>query len=138
MSVIVDTSVWSLALRRGVEKHEKAKEELVALIDEGRVLMVGVVRQELLSGVRAQQQFKKLRDRLRAFPDLQLDHLDHENAAACFNECRAKGVQGSNTDFLLCALALRRDVPIFSEDGDFSHYQKVLGIKLHALRRERR
>ena len=46
-----------------------------------------------------------------------LDHIDYENAAACFNECRANGIQGADTDFLLCVASLRRDLPIFSEDG---------------------
>lgn len=136
MSVIVDTSVWSGALRRRVETDAKARQELAALIDEDRVLMFGAIRQEVLSGVRVAEQFRKLRDRLRAFPDAEVDHLDFENAASCFNECRARGVQGSNTDFLLCAVALRRDLPIFTSDGDFTHYARVLGIKLHEVRSE--
>ncbi|MBK6519836.1 MAG: PIN domain-containing protein [Polyangiaceae bacterium] len=136
MSVIVDTSVWSLALRRRLDKRDKPKQELIALIDEDRVVMLGVIRQELLSGVRSSQQFRTLRDRLRAFPDVEVDHIDYENAASCFNECRAKGVQGSNTDFLLCALALRRDLAIFTTGGDFPHYGRVLGIKLHEVRSE--
>ena len=137
MSVIVDTSVWSLALRRRVEHGEKnERKELAALIDEGRVAMLGAIRQELLSGVRAKEQFRQLRERLRAFVDVRVEHIDYENAAACFNECRAKGVQGSNTDYLLCAVALRRDLAIFTGDDDFAHYQKVLGFKLHEIRAE--
>jgi len=134
--VIVGTSVWLLALRRRLDKRERAKQELTALIGEDRVLMPGVIRQELLSGVRSAQQFRTLRDRLRAFPDVEVDHVDHENAASCFNECRARGVHRSNTDFLLCALALRRDLAIFTTDGDFPHYGKVLGIKLDEVRSE--
>ncbi len=72
--------------------------------------MLGAIRQEILSGIRAAEQFKKLRDSLRAFPDEPLQQDDYEEAASCFNRCRGKGVQGSNTDFLLCAVALRRNV----------------------------
>ena len=136
MNVIVDTTVWSAALRRSAPTAGGTTREVATLINEGRVVMLGAIRQEVLSRVRAKDQFRKLRDRLRGFDDLSLDHIDYENAGACFNECRAKGVQGGNTDFLLCATALRRDMPIFTEDGDFEHYRRILGIKLHAVRRE--
>jgi hypothetical protein len=136
LNVIVDTTAWSAALRRAVAPPGATVQELTSLINEGRVVMVGAIRQELLSGVRAKDQFRKLRDRLRAFQDLALDHVDYENAGACFNECRAKGVQGGDTDFLLCATGLRRDLPIFTEDEDFQHYQRVLGVKLHRVRPE--
>jgi predicted nucleic acid-binding protein len=136
LNVIVDTTAWSVALRRAGAPPGGTVQELTTLINEGRVVMVGAIRQELLSGVRAREQFRKLRDRLRAFEDLPLDHVDYENAGACFNECRAKGVQGGDTDFLLCAAGLRRDLPIFTADGDFQHYQRVLGVKLHRVRAE--
>lgn len=136
MNVIVDTTAWSAALRREAGPPGATARELGALISEGRVELLGAVRQEVLSGVRVREQFRKLRDRLRAFEDLAVSRVDYENAGACFNECRGRGVQGSNTDFLLCALALRRDLPIFTEDRDFPHYQRVLGVKLHVVRPE--
>jgi predicted nucleic acid-binding protein len=88
--------------------------------------------------VTLKEQFRELRDRLRAFEDLELDTIDYENAAACCNECRGKGIQGSNADFLLCAASLRRDLPIFSNDGDFEHYSKAIGVRLHHTRAEAR
>jgi len=94
--------------------------------------MLGAIRQEILSGVNLKEQFRELRNRLRAFEDL--DTVDYENAAACYNECRGKGIQGSNADFLLCAVSLRRDLPNFSDDGDFDHYSKAIGVKLHRSR----
>jgi predicted nucleic acid-binding protein len=136
VNVIVDTTAWSAALRREAGPPSATTEELAALIHEGRVELLGVVRQEVLSGVRAKDHFRKLRDRLRAFEDLRVDRVDYENAGACYNECRGKGVQGSNTDFLLCAVALRRNLPIFTEDGDFLHFERVLGVKLHVVRPE--
>jgi predicted nucleic acid-binding protein len=135
VNVIVDTSVWSLALRRGVPRETPAERELAELIREGRVLMCGPIRQEILSGVRSLDQYKALRDRLRAFPDIALNVHDYEEAATCFNRCRSKGVQGSNTDFLLCAAALRLNVAILTADKDFEHYAKILRFELHRPRR---
>jgi len=134
MNVVVDTSVWSLALRRGAPRGTSVERELAELIGEGRVLMLGVIRQELLSGIRATEQFKKLRDSLRAFPDVALDHEDYEEAATCFNRCRAKGLQGSNADFLICAVALRVNAAVLTTDGDFEGFARVLHVRLHRPR----
>jgi predicted nucleic acid-binding protein len=134
MSVLVDTSVWSLALRRDVPQDKPEVRELRALLLEGRVVMMGPIRQELLSGIRGKAQFKKFRDRLHAFSDLPLSSLDYEDAAVCFNQCRAAGVQGGNTDFLICAVSLRRKTPVFTTDQDFNHYAKILPLKLHEVR----
>jgi predicted nucleic acid-binding protein len=69
VNVIVDTSVWSLALRRAKRMDDAAPRELAELIREGRVVMLGPVRQELLSGIKQKAQFDMLREHLRAFPD---------------------------------------------------------------------
>lgn len=136
MNVVVDTSVWSLALRRGAPRGTASERELAELIREGRVLLVGPVRQEILSGVREPIQFRTLRDRLRAFPDVSLESRDHEEAAVCFNRCRAKGVQGSNTDFLLCAVAMRRAAALLTTDKDFERFARILRLELHEPRPE--
>jgi hypothetical protein len=134
MNVLVDTSVWSLALRRDNPRGTRAEIELVELIREGRVLMLGAIRQELLSGIRTNEQFKKLRDRLRAFSDVPLGEADYEEAAACFNRCRARGLQGSNTDFLMCAVGIRRNAAILTTDDDFKQFARLVHVKLHQPR----
>jgi predicted nucleic acid-binding protein len=96
--------------------------------------MLGPVRQELLSGVRAEQQFESLRVHLRAFLDIPLEAEDYEEAASFFNKCRARGIQGSNTDYLICAAAARRGFGILTTDTDFAHFARVLPIDLHAPR----
>ena len=131
MKVLVDTSVWSLALRRDLPSDGPEVSELIELIKEARVQMIGPVRQELLSGIKSQAQFQKLRKHLRSFPDLELTMRDYEYAAEFFNLCRSKGVQGSNTDFLICAIAARHKTPIFSTDRDFTLFQLHLPITLH-------
>jgi predicted nucleic acid-binding protein len=134
MNVIVDTSVWSLALRRQRASAGAQTRELAELVREGRAAMLGPIRQELLSGVRSEEQFETLRRHLRAFPDVLLEAEDHEEAAAYFNRCRAKGIQGSSTDFLICAAAVRRGFGILTSDADFAHFARVLPIELHRPR----
>ena len=85
MKILVDTSVWSLALRRKSAPHDPSVIELRGLIEELRVQMIGPVRQEILSGIRSKSQFLKLRETLRAFPDLVLSSQDYELAAEFFN-----------------------------------------------------
>lgn len=139
MNVLVDTSVWSLALRRKNESLSTDDGLLVAelseLIREGRARVVGLVRQELLSGIRATEQYEKLRLHLRSFPDEVVDTSDYEEAAKAGNRCRAKGVVVSIVDILLCAVAIKRQWAVFTTDPDFSNYSKVLPLRIHALRR---
>jgi len=133
MKVLVDTPIWSLALRRRSRpENEPMKSELASLVSDGRVAIIGPIRQELLSGIRERAQFDQLREHLRAFTDTELTLDDYEEAASFFNRCRAKGIQGSNTDFLICAIAARAGFPIFTTDADFSHFAKVLPIALYA------
>ncbi len=134
MNIIIDTSVWSLALRRQRTSPSVQTRELAELVREGRAAMLGPVRQELLSGVRTDQQFETLRDHLRAFPDVPLVAEDYEEAASFFNRCRARGIQGSNTDYLICAAAARRGFGILTTDTDFAHFARVLPIELHSPR----
>lgn len=134
MKILVDTSVWSLALRRGQPVDDPIVTELMELIKEVRVQMIGPVRQELLSGIKSHNQFQKLRNSLRAFPDLELTHRDYESTAEFFNLCRGKGIQGSSTDFLLCAIAIRHKIPVFTTDNDFTLFQSWLPLTLHSPR----
>jgi predicted nucleic acid-binding protein len=131
MRVLVDTSVWSLALRRARPSRTPVVAELRALIEEGRVAIIGPIRQELLSGIRDVATFERLRDHLRHFEDERLETADYERAAEHFTACRAAGVQGSNTDFLICAVAERRSLLIFTTDRDFTRFASILPVSLH-------
>ena len=135
MRVLVDTSVWSLALRRKSADLSVGEQSLVQqlrdLIREDRIHLPGVVRQEVLSGIRHPEQFEKIRSFLRPFPDEPLDIEDYEMAAQVNNSCRAKGIAVSGVDALICVIALRKEFPIFTTDSDFKHYARVLGLKLH-------
>jgi predicted nucleic acid-binding protein len=131
MKVLVDTSVWSLALRRGKQSIVAPAQELRQLIQDHRVQMIGPIRQEILSGIRNDSQFNKLRKHLESFPDLPILTNDYVRAAKFFNLCRSKGIQGSNTDFLICAVAVRNKFSIFTTDKDFELFSKHIKIILH-------
>lgn len=132
MKVLVDTAVWSLALRRKSRLQQSSTTmELASLVQDGRVAMIGPVRQEILSGIKERAHFERLREHLRAFPDVAITSQDYEEAAAFFNRCREQGIQGSNTDFLICAIAVRNEFSIFTTDADFEYFAKVLPIVLH-------
>ena len=135
----MDTSVWSLALRRLARDLNPAESEtareLADLISEDRARMIGIVRQELLSGIRHAPQFERLRLTLRSFQDEPISTEDHEAAASASNQCRAKGLAVTVSDMLICAVAAARQWAIFSTDPDFGQYAKVLPIKLHMIRK---
>ena len=134
MRVVVDTCAWSLALRRIAPRRQDTVSELEELVREGRVVLLGAIRQEILSGVGRELDFENLRNHLRAFPDEKITTTDHERAATCFNLCRGRGIQGSNTDFLICAIAERRGFSILTTDKDFVAFASVLPIQLHEPR----
>ena len=120
-----------MALRRSGASDAPEVSELMELVKELRVQLIGPVRQEILSGIKGLDQFTVLRDHLRAFPDLDLTTKDFETAAEFYNLCRGKGVQGSNTDFLICAAAVRHRMPVFTTDAEFTFFQPHLPIELH-------
>ena len=134
MRTLVDTSVWSLALRRTGLASSTAVAELRRLILSHLVDIIGPIRQEVLSGLRNTAQFDRLEASLAAFPDIVLDAEDYVTAAKFFNLCRSKGIQGSNTDFLICAVAVRHDVSIFTNDQDFLHFATCIPIVLHEFK----
>ncbi len=130
MKVIVDTTVWSLFLRRQEHVDSASLEFLRQAIKEKNVQMLGIVRQELLSGIKNASQFTRLRHLLENFPDLLAESVDHTEAARFFNLCRQKGIQGSPVDFLICAQAHRHKMAILTDDKDFENYAEHLPIDL--------
>lgn len=135
--VLVDTSILSLVLRRRRPDQLSIQERaLVAhfleLSQRGDVALLGIIRQELLSGVRHREQFDRLQQVLDGYDYIDLSIADHDFAAECFNRCRSSGVAAGDVDMLICGAALRRDLSIFSTDPDFARYARVLALQLHA------
>jgi predicted nucleic acid-binding protein len=138
VNVLVDTSVWSLAYRRPAAALNSEQLSLLnslrELVSDGHAQLLGVVRQEMLSGLRETSQFERLRKLLQAFPNVLLQSEDYEEAARMNNICRAKGVAGSGVDYLICAVAFRRDWSILTLDHDFDRYANHLSIRLFAVK----
>lgn len=132
MRVLADTNVWSAGFRYRDAPTSPAAKELRRLILGHRVAIIGPVRQEVLCGIGDRSEFAELVASLAAFEDIELITDDYVTAARYYNLCRTKGVQGSNTDFLICAVAIRKGLPIFTLDGDFAHFAKYLPIELHS------
>ena len=134
MRILIDTPVWSLALRRKTTDLSSSQRRLIQLlqeiVNEGRAQLIGPVRQELLTGLREDNQFRRLRDYLRDFPDTVLATEDYEEAARASNECRKAGIAATQVDMLICAVSLHHGWRIFTTDRDFPHYAAVLPIQL--------
>src|ERR1700722_4538120 len=130
--VLVDTPVWSLSLRRRAidlsPTDRRVTQNLYDLIRRKQVKLLGSIRQEVLSGIREESQFLRIRDHLRGFRNVELDASDYEEAARASNRCSRGGIAGSHADLLMCAVALRYGWQIFSTDRDFIHYAQVLPI----------
>ena len=132
--VIVDTPVWSLAFRRRRKDLSSVERPYVLtlreLIGADRAVLIGAVRQEVLSGITSGGEFERLRSHLAEFADEPPIVADYEEAARCRNACMSAGVAGSGADMLICAMAMRFEVPIFTTDKDFLRYSRHLPLWL--------
>ena len=137
MIVLVDTTIWSLALRRRPKDLSEQEQALVVewtrLVRSGHAVLMGPSRQEILSGLREPTTFDALREILGDFRYLEVLPTDYDEAARLFNRCRSQGIAGTSVDLLICAVALRLEVPVFTTDKDFEHYSRALGVALHSL-----
>jgi predicted nucleic acid-binding protein len=130
----VDTPVWSIGFRRRSQDLNsdeiRLKNALGELAEEGKALLIGPVRQELLSGLREQSQFNRMVRILQPFQGADIKTDDYENAARMSNLCTARGVANTSVDMLICAVAVASGVPILTTDRDFLRYVRVLPIQL--------
>jgi hypothetical protein len=131
VKVLADTCAWSLLLRRGNPAALSGEEQFMLTvlkdaIQDGRVAMVGPIRQEVLSGIRETAQFERLKGALGAFPDEPITAQDYEEAARLFNLCRSRGVECGGIDILLCALASRAGWNLLTNDGGIKRCMEAL------------
>jgi len=131
--ILVDTTIWSKAYRRRKiqGKDLGILKDLYNVLDMEEELLIGPVRQELLSGIRDKHAFTNLAAKLDGFNNYEVQLDDHDLAAEYFCICQQNGIQGSQTDFLICAIAYRYNMEIFTEDRDFYHYKNYLPIELY-------
>jgi len=121
VKILADTCAWSLLLRRKKNavlsgSEQAVLQSLTEAIRDGRVAVIGPIRQEVLSGIKDLAQFKGLRSALERFRDDQIETCDYVEAALLFNLCRSRGVECGSIDMLICAAAIRQQYAILTND----------------------
>lgn len=129
-AVIVDSDVWSEAFRKLTGEPSPERKMLAELVTAGRVQMLGCIRQEVLQGIKHAEVFGRIRQSFRPYLDWPVSATEHELAAEFFNTCRSKGIQGSSTDFLICACSVTSGLPILTRDKDFQLYVQHIPLTL--------
>jgi predicted nucleic acid-binding protein len=131
VKILVDTCIWSLALRRRDKtslsvEGQRLVARLAEAIQDGNVVMVGPIRQEVLSGIKDESHFVKTKGLLDPFPDEALSTADYIEAARLFNLCRSHGVQCGPVDMLICSVAIRMQCSILTSNEGLTRCIDVL------------
>lgn len=136
MTLFVDTSVWSLALRRDAAPEGLQVRRLRAALSGGEAVhTTGIVLQELLQGFRGPRDKAQIMDRFAALPIIVPVRGDHVDAAELRNECRRHGVQVGTIDALLAQLCIRHDLVMLTTDHDFGHIADWTPLQLWSTNR---
>ena len=131
MTLLVDTSVWSLALRRDGSAAEPEVQVLKdALLGADVVVTTGLILQELLQGFAGPKAAAQIVERFAALPLLQPDRQDHIAAAELRNACRRVGVQVGTVDAVLAQLCIRHELTLLSTDKDFALAAKHCALRV--------
>lgn len=134
MTVLVDTSVWSLALRRDSPTNSPAIVGLTTALESDLVVTTGLIVQELLQGVLPHRTQTEIRRRFSALPVVQPTRDDHIAAADLRNTCRRSGVQLGTIDALIAQLCIAHDLELLSTDLDFEHAARHCDLRLWSVR----
>ena len=131
MDILVDTSVWSLALRRDTASESRAVEALSQALDgDADVYVTGIVLQKLLQGFLGTDARQSINDRFSSLPSLVPDTSDHIEAADLRNRCRRKGIQIGTMDALIAQLSIRYKLTLLTTDNNFKNISRVIKLKL--------
>ena len=132
MNIVVDTSVWSLVLRRDlVNEDDMHVRTLRACVEAGHgLVLLGPILQELLDGLRSTKQFSRLLSVLEPIPLAPLNRGTFVLAARIRNECRKKGIQAGPTDFLIAAACVEAGYPLLTADQDLQQIAKCIELVL--------
>jgi predicted nucleic acid-binding protein len=129
--IVIDTPVWSEIFRRP-RPDPDVLAHVMQLSDTASACVLGPIRQEVLSGVKSRSDFVSLRTAMRAIPELPIESSDYDDAAEMYNKCRAGGVQGGHVDLLIIAVAVRHGARIYTFDRDFTAYDRLIPVPIHA------
>ena len=131
MKLLVDTSIWSLALRRKPNILNKEALILKTIIEQGEdIYLLGIILQEILQGIKNPKDFLQLKEYLEAFPLIELTREDYIKAAELKNILIKKGKQISTIDALIAHTAISRDLYLFTADDDFTQIAKYTKLQL--------
>lgn len=130
MSVLVDTSVWSIALRRDRPPATREVEALRAAIERGDACLLGIILQEVLQGFPSPDRTRRLVEYLSPFPILSLHRGDYIYAAEIRNKCRAKGLTVSTIDAQIAAAAINHRCALLTVDRDFEGITRHFPLRL--------
>ena len=129
MTVLVDTSVWSLALRRDRPPNHPAVAGLTTALESDLVVTTGLIVQELLQGFLPERTHTEIRRRFGALAAVQPTRDDHIAAAELRNSCRRAGVQLGTLDALIAQLCITHDLELLSADRDFEHAARHCSLR---------
>ena len=131
MNLLVDTSVWSLVLRRDTPADAPEADYLRTALGRGdSIVTTGIILQEILQGVTGAKMRTTIQERFAALPFLVPDRSDHVQAAELHGAARQKGIQVGTVDALLAALCLKHDLTMLSTDADFKNLRKVVSLRI--------
>jgi predicted nucleic acid-binding protein len=131
VSLFVDTSVWSLLLRRDQPRDFPEVRTLAGALKGGeRILSTGLILQELLQGFSRPKAKEQIIQHFAAFPLLVPDRDDHVSAAELRNRCRKQGIQTGTIDALIAQLCIRHELTLLTTDVDFRHIARHASLKV--------
>lgn len=130
MSLLVDTSVWSLSLRHDAPDVPELHELRRALGGADLVTTTGIVVQELMQGLVSETARIQIRDRMSRLNRVSAELDDHLDAAEAFVACRRRGVQLGTVDALIATLCVRHGLTLLTTDRDFHHAAPIVGLRV--------
>jgi predicted nucleic acid-binding protein len=120
VSLLVDTSVWSLVLRRdGDPDRPEALALRAALERSDAIYVTGLILQEILQGFAGPKTRDRIIEHFAPLPCLVPERRDHVEAADLRNRCRRAGIQVGTIDALLAQLCIRHGLTMLTTDDDF-------------------
>jgi len=131
LKFIIDTSVWSLALRKKGPSNHTSVKKLFQLLDEGeQIFITGTILQEILQAFKSEATVKKVANHLESVPLIVLDRDDYAKAASVHRRCASKGISVSTTDCQISQAAITNNCLLLSTDRDFEYIARHTPLKL--------
>ena len=131
MTVFIDTSAWSLALRRDIIPGHIVAQTFRRVFETNQsVASTGLVLQELLQGFSGPKNQATIAEHFKHIDLLVPSPTDHIEAAKLRNLCRKNGVQLGTIDALIASLCLRNDFELLTADKDFPFAARHTPLRL--------